>query len=171
MTMRAKGGGRLTKLLVGGTVAAAMTLSSTGVASAHFLGYDSVDGGEIRYDEATKYNSELSNALYQWNAVGSVDFKVDTWWTYEDVHLNDTSRSDVSWVGLYSNRSGTDQIYFNAYYLDGYTWCRRTKTVIHEMGHALGLDHSYWPNLMAQGDVGSCTLQSHDKSDYHALWG
>ena len=171
MKQRAKGVGRLTRTLVGGTVAAAVMLSSTGVASAHWLGYSSVDDGEIRYDESTKYNSELSNGLYQWNGVGSVDFKVDAWYTYEDVHFNDTYRSDVSWVGLYSNRSGTDQIYYNTYYMDGMTWCRRTKTVIHEMGHALGLDHSYYPNIMAQGDVGHCTLQPHDKYDYHALWG
>lgn len=171
MGHRERGVGRFARLVVGGALAVTAFVSSTDVASAHFLGYDSVDDREIRYDESTKYNSELSNALWQWNGVGSVDYKVDTWATYEDVHFNDARRSDVSWVGLYSNEWGTDQIYYNVYYMDGYTWCRRTKTVLHEMGHALGLHHSYWPNIMAQGDVGSCTLQAHDKSDYRALWG
>lgn len=171
MARSARGVSWSRRLLAGGAVVLAAGAGATEVAWAHSLGYSSVDDREIRYDESTKYNTELSNSLSQWNAVGSVDYKVDTWYTYEDVHLNDTRRSDVSWVGLYSYGPGTDQIYFNTFYMDGFTWCRRTKTVLHEMGHALGLAHSYHPNIMAQGDVGHCTLQAHDKSDYRALWG
>ena len=44
----------------------------------------------------------------------------------------------------------------------------------HELGHALGLDHSYVDNIMeGTGDYGSYQLTSlggQDLRDYHYLW-
>jgi len=42
----------------------------------------------------------------------------------------------------------------------------------HELGHALGLDHSFYGDVMDPvGGLPQTTLGTQDKSDYHYLWG
>lgn len=142
------------------------------IAFAHFLGYDSVDAGEIRYGSSTIYTTARSHAVSTWNTLGSINIAADTATTYEDVTFLDASRSDVSWDGLYTNTDGSDEIYLNKYYLSGYTSTQQKAVAAHELGHALGLAHSYSPNLMNPCSTcsGVTTPQSHDRSDYYSLW-
>jgi hypothetical protein len=42
---------------------------------------------------------------------------------------------------------------------------------LHEFGHALGLMHTWYPNVMVNQVMGLTELGSRDKSDYHELWG
>ncbi|MDO8516299.1 MAG: matrixin family metalloprotease [bacterium] len=59
------------------------------------------------------------------------------------------------------------------------TWTRAnnvyvvTSTVTiatHELGHALGLEHSYWGNIMYYNPTYSTNLGDQDKNDYNFLW-
>src|SRR5262249_55629565 len=99
-----------------------LVLAFPAVVSAHFLGYDSVDGsGEIQWKSTTKYTSVRDDAIANWNAVGSVDIEPDTGWTNSDLTFEDANRSDVTWAGLYEHNSiGEDYITFNVFYMDSY---------------------------------------------------
>lgn len=69
-------------------------------------GDDSVDGGEIRYENETVYDDSLDWAVVKWNAVGSVDYKKDSATTNADLQVQDTYKSDVAWSGAYVRSSG-----------------------------------------------------------------
>lgn len=139
---------------------------------AHFLNYSSVDDGEIRWDGSTAYTTARDHAISVWNSLGRVNIAPDTWYTYADLEFSDTNRSDVAWDGLYTHTTGEDEIYLNSYYLKNYTSFQQKAVAAHELGHALGLAHSYSPNLMYQ--CATCTKvntpQSHDKEDYYSLY-
>ncbi len=42
--------------------------------------------------------------------------------------------------------------------------------VTHELGHALGLYHSYLPNIMTPYPAGTTTLGTQDILDYNYVW-
>ncbi len=159
-------------LLVATLLALALAVVTT-PAQAHFLGYDSVDGREIRYDDSTRFDDARQHAINVWNALGSINIAPDTWSTYADLEWFDSNRSDVNWDGLYTNTAGTDEIYLNAFYLDSYSDFSRRAVAAHEQGHALGLAHSFSGQLMYECSTcsGVNTPQGHDIEDYRALWG
>lgn len=150
-----------------------LTFLLASVAAAHFLGYSAVDGREIRWTDSTVFDSPRSYAIGKWNAEGRISIRADAWNTVNDLNWRDARRSDVSWAGLYTHRSGTaqeDLITFNRHYVDGYSTSRRNNVALHELGHALGLAHSYSGQVMYAYVSTITTVQSHDRADYRALW-
>lgn len=150
---------------------------ATGVAwpaTAHFLGNDSVDDGEIRYESYTNYTDARSWATSSWNALGSINIAGDTSSTITDLEWHDANLPSVSWDGKWTSQSFADAITLNGHYLSGYTQTKRRGVATHELGHALGLAHSYAGQVMVDNTAsrGSITTpQSHDTADYRSLWG
>jgi hypothetical protein len=144
-----------------------------GSANAHFLGGNSVDAGEIRYDDHTKWDDSRNHGINQWNSLGSVDMRPDNAWTYTDLDIGDYDENDGR-CGYYTYEPGADDVHLNTRYYNGYSDYVRRACTTHEFGHAYGLDHSYEDQVMDQCPVCSVvynTPQSHDRDDWHQKWG
>lgn len=145
-------------------------------AYAHFLGYDSVDNGEIRYEDYTQWNDALNHNIAAWeNLSGGVSIAPDSAFTNADLEVRDY-RNDDGRCGYYTTRSGADLINLNLRFFDGYSTTNRRACMTHEWGHAHGLAHSYTSQVMDSCPVSTCnstvptTPQFHDREDYYYLW-
>jgi hypothetical protein len=149
--------------------------SGAGVASAHFLGEDSVDGNEIRYEDYSRWDDSHVNAEREWEGlVGGVNIAPDSITTIADLELRDYSAND-GLCGYWDGRTGADLLRLNNSYYNGATTTNRRACTLHEWGHAHGLAHSFNDQVMDDCPVSACgsvytTPQAHDRADYYAKW-
>lgn len=139
-----------------------LIMSSISVASAdvYVLGYSAVDDGEIRYGGSTQYTTAQDHSFDLWNDLDEVDILPDTTWTIEDLNYGDYYDEDDEIVGYYQYYPLIrDEIRFNEYYFDSYTSSCKKMAASHELGHALGLDHSNSNNIMCEYVTSRTTLE------------
>jgi hypothetical protein len=136
----------------------------------HYLsGQSSVDNGEIRWGSTTQYTWERDDAINTWNAIDPINILPDNVWTVEDLTFKDVDSSAYPWYGSWQQQFAADSLFLNIYHMDYLTYDERRYVVTHELGHALGLDHSVSGNVMYDNAF-RYTLGSQDLSDYHYLW-
>ncbi len=163
------------RTLLVAVVASALTVVSAGSAHAHFLDSDSVDGNEIRYQDASKWDDSHNNAISQWEGLaGGVSIAPDSSFTINDLQLSDYSAND-GYCGYWKSSSGEDDLRLNDNYYNGASTTNRRACTIHEWGHAHRLAHSYNDQVMDDCPVSACgsaytSPQSHDRNDYHQIW-
>lgn len=140
------------------------------VASAHFSGYSAVDEMEIRYGGSTQYTTAQSHSFSKWNDLSKVNIAPDTTWTFEDLTYWDYYDAGDTAAAWYTHYVGSDSIRFNEYLMNQYTADQKKHVALHELGHALGLAHSYSPNVMYADLSGRTELGAHDEEDYYTLY-
>ncbi|MGW6391353.1 matrixin family metalloprotease [Streptomyces sp. NPDC055103] len=153
-------------------------------------GRSSVDGGEIAWDDESKFDDAREHAVKVWTAgtLTRVKVRPDGATTYADLEWRDTSQTGKGWKSVYGKwdpNTGTDHLWFNRAYLDDGkkygTNEHRRRVAAHELGHALGFCHKeygygQYPSVM-WADYGLIEGKringptSNDVKAYHALWG
>lgn len=134
----------LTALAVFGVVAPSASAD-------HFSGEDSVDGGEIRYEDYTKYDGARTRTIDAWNALGSINICPDDAWHICDLEVDDVDRPDNPAYGWWYGRDGADALKMNTATLDPITPdSKRTDYIrhvmAHEFGHSLGIGTTLIPS-------------------------
>ncbi|MDX3377375.1 matrixin family metalloprotease [Streptomyces sp. ME02-6991-2A] len=161
-------------VLAGATAPAAFAADSRGKSS--------VDSGEIRWEDGTKFDDARKWAATAWYnteyKLTKIKIAPDAWNTITDLEWKDENRKDVSWVAQWRGKAGADAIVMNKAYLDDGkkygTKAWRRKAAAHEMGHALGLGHRADGNLLAKtmgGLPSNARPTSTDRAGYNKLWG
>ncbi len=160
-----------TALALVGSVAATAIVFAIGPADAHLLGADSVSGGRICWVDSTKYDGPRRFAIRTWDRLGAIRIRRGGDACPSDLVFDDYRQTTTALRAYWSPRRGADRIGFNKYHLEQSTRQDKRSTAAHEVGHALGLDHSFHPNVM---DVPCCRRanrpQRHDRRDYRELW-
>ncbi|MEU6977798.1 hypothetical protein [Streptomyces sp. NPDC046371] len=135
----------------------------------------SVDEGEIRWTEASKYDSLRNHAITEWNKLRTIKIAPDVVDTVNDLEFRDYDKAD-NLGGYWQRRGGiaeTDYIYLNKRYLDAMRPAFQRNVVLHELGHALGLCHKSEDYLTAmwnkKSDVDKPTAV--DQANLKKLWG
>ena len=113
------------------------------------------------------YGDELEDAIETWEDVGtSTTFIMSTSSVAEPVvDMIEVDRSDLVWSGQFNF-----DISLNTYYLDQDTSAQIQHTITHEIGHALGLNHSFPGNILYTNQTSLIELGAQDLFDYHYLW-
>jgi predicted Zn-dependent protease len=127
---------------------------------------------KVYYHQKSKYTSEVTEAISMWNDLKPVEFIHQTGGIFSRVNLTirDYSNSS-SGVILGTYNWSTNVISLNTYYLDQSRYSdSRLQVIVHELGHALGIDHTPQGNIMYH----SITWQQHigptDIAVYRQRW-
>ncbi|MEU7931780.1 hypothetical protein [Micromonospora echinofusca] len=135
-------------LVVASTLVATGGFASAASADVGLLDHcTSVDGGELVYDDFTKYNNSLSHAVNQWNSLNAINVKADTASTYADVDVSDYTSSSDSRAGWFDCSAGADD-------MDGYNESQKHVVMTHEFGHSLKLGHG--PEIAVMDPCPAC---------------
>ena len=129
--------------------------------------------GQLWWSGTTKYLNEWKYGVYTWNNMGKIPIiKTNHWWS-SDLTIEDDydDHNGVEWLGTWEyNVYLPDEIKFNTYLLDKKNKKEKRNTTIHELGHALGLKHSYKNNIMYDTVTKQTSLGWQDKQCYNYNW-
>lgn len=160
------------RVAVIGAGTALLVLAGSAPVGAHYIGNDSVDGRKIAWEDYTRYDDQRQWGIDQWNALGKVSIKRDGLLTITDLEYGDYTDSTTASVAYWQPRLLADLVNFNTYHMDRLSLFDARGVGTHELGHGLGIDHSFNTEVMyAFCCNGVNTPQSHDRADYMYLWG
>lgn len=161
---------KIKKLLVCvmGTVVLSCMFTFPAFATAYIQTWHLVDSGKhLDYDGNSKYMSHVDTGASIWNGYKSGVIRKDSLFVIQDVYISDINKANGATGITYSN----GKIELNTYYFDNCTSSQKTNTATHELGHALGLDHSPSSNdIMYTSQTSNTILSQNDKDSYDASY-
>lgn len=123
-----------------------------------------VDSGKhLDWDGSTIYQDNFDFGVDVWEDYKSGIIREDTIWIIEDVEVLDRDEN-ATWAGRVSPT--IDTLEFNIFQMDDLSEEERNMVAIHELGHALGLDHNTSSDIMFASVTTQNTLSSNDKASY-----
>ena len=125
---------------------------------------------ELKWHASTTYSTEWLNAISAWNALGKITFASTTPSSTAYLKVVDIDEPDQDFTGRWAYFLDPDQLQFNLPKLVGGTSSSTQKTATHELGHALGLDHSFFGNVMYYIQTTQTWLGNHDVGDFNYFW-
>ncbi|MEU8884288.1 hypothetical protein [Streptomyces hydrogenans] len=142
-------------------------------------GFSAVDDSEIRWTEASRYDSLRLHAIAEWNRFRKIDIAPDSAITVNDLEFRDYYNKNDRAAGKYErhgNTAQTDFILLNRYWVDEVFKDRddyRKNVIIHELGHALGLCHKAdrVNSALHMATNSKSAPTAVDKANYMQLWG
>lgn len=133
------------------------------------LTWNLVDSGKhLDWDGSTAYMTEWNKSIGVWEDYKPGVIRPDSTWVIEDVKISDYEEESSTMAVT----SGAGTIKFNDYHFKGMTADQRQKTMMHELGHALGLDENNGVSnsIMCQGKRAQTYLIQDDKNGYDAAY-
>lgn len=127
--------------------------------------WDLVDSGKhLDWSGSTKYSSQFNTAISRWEGHISGVIRKDTLTTINDLTISDKNQGEN---GYPATTSSNGKMIFNTYYMDSYSNNVNLNICIHELGHALRLDHRTESNsVMQESATTITTLSEGDKANY-----
>lgn len=140
------------------------------------LPYDSVNSAkEMPFRAQTKYGEFLNAGVSFWNSLGRVDIRPQSGNDILALDIADYKDDATTTVGYYRYRGANSSglLMFNDSYMASRPDVSRW-VVKHELGHALGLEHSCQTQIMdpfVPPNAGSAGLGELDRVNYYNRWG
>ncbi|MBE5935210.1 MAG: matrixin family metalloprotease [Lachnospiraceae bacterium] len=128
------------------------------------LNWDLVDSGKhLDWDGSTKYMKQFKSAVNVWNGYKKGVIRKDSLFRIQDVAISDCF--EVSSTAGVTGSNGV--IRFNKYIMDRLSYNGQKNVCIHELGHALGLDHNTSRDIMYMYATNRVALSYNDKISYN----
>lgn len=121
---------------------------------------------QLLWGASTDYTGDLSASLSIWQSLYLVTISSSS---EPYVYISDIDDSEAD-PGYYDPVPNPDEILLNSHWLDGDDSEFIQNVILHELGHALGLGHSFSGNVMYNSQTSQNYLGSQDISDYNFIW-
>lgn len=131
---------------------------------------------EIVYDIDSEYETEILDAINKWNALGKVKFK-PSGWNIVTVRIKDSTTLPDNVLGRTTYAKGLIEL--NANYFENASYGQRMFVILHELGHALGIDmdnvgdteETFTNVMMPSYERSLSEIGPADRAVYFAIWG
>ena len=142
------------------------------------LGYSSVTNNYIFYNYSSKYNYQIEFAVSIWNSLEKIQFvALPDHSPFIEIDIEDFFSSNTGPAYYQKRFDSRDYIKLNTFYLDSWSDDEIIKTVLHELGHSLGISMDNFilsedeVNVMIQGKRNLTNLGPCDILVYQNLYG